>query len=471
MGDNGTRRYHPQMAVLQPSIGQIRPALEHALEISRAWGKRRETPLPGRVQELVNSRRRDPSPTWTTTMRRALELDDAFRAEVATSAREETLGRLAWLWLARPEGWSDELGRMLAEAQQVAEAEKSDRLARARLADLERRLTRAEKEIQRLQSVNTELAGDATRARQDVARAEAEVAAAREHQDEACARARELEDRYAKVDREAASRDRRHEARRAELSYAQGEIARLRSELEVSRSHTEGARRGEEEARAKAGRAEEELAGVRAQVAEAIGRAASAVSHLAPSLSAAMEALGSTPTVAAERPRAETASGPRRRAAPGRPVALPPAILEDSPEAVGYLVRVAGIQLIVDGYNVALTSWPGEDLPALRDRLVAALAELALRQRMEIHVVFDGAGEGGRVPPPPAARRLMTVSFSASNVEADDEILAGVDRLDPVQPVVVATDDRAVRDAARVRRANVISVTQLLTGLGRRGTF
>jgi predicted RNA-binding protein with PIN domain len=458
------------MAALQPSTAQIRPALEHALEVSRGWGKKRRTVLPGRVQELVNSRRREPPQSWTTTMRRALELDDAFRGEVAATASEDVLGRLAWLWLVRPEGWLDELGGILARAERAAEAEKSDQLVKARLAEVERRLLRTEREIGRLEGVNTDLAADAARARQETSRVEAQLSAALDAQRQAQARARELEDLLAGLEKDVAGRDRRHGTLRSDLAKAREVITGLGSELEQAQSITEDARRREQEALARSSRAEADLAEMRSQVAEAIGRAAGAVNQLAPALSEAMSALGLVRPAPAEPPHTRRTPVTRRRGGQGRPIALPPAVFEDSPEAVDFLVRVPGVRLIVDGYNVALTSWAGEELPALRDRLLAAVAELALRQRIEVDVVFDGAGEGGRVPPPPAVRRLVSVSFSPSDVEADDEILAGVDRLEPGQPVVVATDDRSVRDAARARRANVISVAQLLAGLGRRHT-
>jgi predicted RNA-binding protein with PIN domain len=403
-------------------------------------------------------------------MRRALELDDGFRGEVATTASEDALGRLAWLWLVRPEGWLDELGGILAEAQRAAEAEKSDQLAQAHLAEVERRLLKTEREIGRLESLNTELAADVARARQETARVEAELSTALEAQRQTQARARELEDLLARLEKDVAGRDRRHSTLRSDLATAREAIAGLESELEQGRSITEDALRREQEARARSSRAEEDLARVRSHVAQAIGRAAGAVNQLAPSLSEAMNALGIARQAPAE--PAYTPSTPllQRRRGQGLPIALPPAVFEDSPEAVDFLLRVPGVRLIVDGYNVALTSWAGEELPALRDRLLAAVAELALRQRIEVDVVFDGAGDGGRVPPPPAARRLVSVSFSPSDVEADDEILAAVDRLQPGQPVVVATDDRSVRDGARARRANVISVAQLLAGLGRRHT-
>jgi predicted RNA-binding protein with PIN domain len=131
------------------------------------------------------------------------------------------------------------------------------------------------------------------------------------------------------------------------------------------------------------------------------------------------------------------------------------------------LVRVPGILLIVDGYNVTISSWPHLELPRQRHQLVDALAELAIRVGLQVHVVFDGADTGNRFGPPAAARRRMRISFSPDGVDADDVIIDLIDELDTSQPVLVATDDRQVRDAARRRGANVISVAQLLAVLRR----
>jgi rRNA-processing protein FCF1 len=65
------------------------------------------------------------------------------------------------------------------------------------------------------------------------------------------------------------------------------------------------------------------------------------------------------------------------------------------------------------------------------------------------------------------ARNQVVVRFSAEGVDADEVIVELVDGLDPSQPVVVATDDRRVRDEVARRGANVISVVQLLAVLGR----
>jgi predicted RNA-binding protein with PIN domain len=152
-----------------------------------------------------------------------------------------------------------------------------------------------------------------------------------------------------------------------------------------------------------------------------------------------------------------------------RAVALPPAILDDSTEAAAHLVRTPGILLVVDGYNVTLSSWPGLDLADQRQRLVDALAELTTRAGTTAHLIFDGVAGGNRLQPPPVARRRLRVEFSPSEVEADELIISLVGGLDPAHPVVVATDDRRVRREVSDRGANVISVEQLRAVLGRSG--
>jgi predicted RNA-binding protein with PIN domain len=130
-------------------------------------------------------------------------------------------------------------------------------------------------------------------------------------------------------------------------------------------------------------------------------------------------------------------------------------------------VRVASILLIVDGYNVTMSSWPHLELSRQRHQLVDALAELAMRVGTLVQVVFDGADMAGRFGPPPAARRLMRVTFSPEGVEADQVIMELVDHLDPAQAVVVATNDRQLQEGVRRRGANVINVAQLMAVIGR----
>jgi rRNA-processing protein FCF1 len=61
----------------------------------------------------------------------------------------------------------------------------------------------------------------------------------------------------------------------------------------------------------------------------------------------------------------------------------------------------------------------------------------------------------------------MRVQFTASEVEADEMIVDLVKSLPVHRPVVVATNDRRVREAVGEHGANVISVEQLLSVLGR----
>jgi predicted RNA-binding protein with PIN domain len=254
-------------------------------------------------------------------------------------------------------------------------------------------------------------------------------------------------------------------------SDQEGEKARA----EITSLHEQLHQAGAEAARAQASQAD-----VRGTVSHGVDRAAGAARELSEALaelattirgSARAEPALETgearvPAITSELPE----SRPRPRRAPAvvrQPVALPPAVFDDSFEAAEHLVRLKGILLIVDGYNVTISSWPHLELPRQRHRLVDALAELAMRTGLQVHVVFDGTDLNNRFGPPAAARRRMRVTFSPDGVEADEVIVNLVDRLDSGQPVVVATDDREVRDGVRRRGANVISVAQLLAVLRR----
>jgi len=122
--------------------------------------------------------------------------------------------------------------------------------------------------------------------------------------------------------------------------------------------------------------------------------------------------------------------------------------------------------LLIDGYNVTLSTWGELPIAAQRSRLIDACAELAARSSAEVLIVFDGAEEPGDVPP--AWRRAQVRwRFSPPGVEADDVLLGIVAELDAMRPVTVASSDRRVRDGARSLGANAISTPQLLGALRR----
>ncbi|HEX2275190.1 MAG TPA: NYN domain-containing protein, partial [Acidimicrobiales bacterium] len=149
-------------------------------------------------------------------------------------------------------------------------------------------------------------------------------------------------------------------------------------------------------------------------------------------------------------------TAPRRAPAP-----LPPGILEDAPEAAEHLVRLRGVVLLVDGYNVSHAAWPGTPVREQRRRLVDALGELAARTGADVRVVFDGSDTVDS-PSVASTSRVVRVRFSPPDVEADDVLVEEVAALPVSRPVVVATSDRRLRDECRSRGANVIRSSQLL---------
>jgi predicted RNA-binding protein with PIN domain len=418
------------------------------------------------------------------TVRQVVEDDEQFRARVAAAAENAGLERAPWLWLVRPEGWSAELDSLTdaadAAAQEV-QAEREERSALRRLAAAEAAAARAESELARLQEVNAGLVAEVATERQsrrrseldrddlEVARrsAEAQLASLTETINEMRGRISVLA--------EAVENDRRRlSAVRHERDAARGEVELLRSQLD--------------EAEANAALMVESQGQIRTGIEEAVVQAAAGARQLGESLAEVArllspdrgesgeplgdedQAAGPPLTLALDGTPSGPSGATRLRAGQAErrhPVSLPPAVFDDSFEAGEYLVRVGGMQLIVDGYNVTISSWPHLDLPQQRQRLVDALAELAMRTGISVNVVFDGLDAGGRVRPPAVARRQVNVTFSPEGVDADEVIVDLVDQLDMARPVVVATDDRRVRDDVSGRGANVISVVQLLAVLGR----
>ncbi len=464
------------MPVSQPTLAQLRPALQLALDSADPLSH----PLPGRVRNLVRNRRLPAN--WALTMRQVIEEDDGFRAMVAASAEEDQLGRLAWLWLTRPEGWSAELDALVQAAVEADDQEKGLRRAEERIAELEAELAGVRADAGDSWSAQAALVADLDDRRRAVGSLEARLARAmtqlREKSAEAAA---EADAARIRIDELQADNDRLVR----ELHHLRSRL----SELSSARTAAENAaataesRRSELADRYEALRDEDRL--LRRSLGEAVAHAADAARQLAEAFSDASGALGA-PSAHLRRPEdppvANRFAGAVRRMRPDgpparspvrtgpaarRPLRLPPAVFDDSPEAAAHLVRSPGVHLIVDGYNVTFSSWTGDDLPGLRNRLVMALSELAVRMQRMVTVVFDGAGDGGRVPPPPVARPWLRIVFSASTVEADDLIVDAVRRLDPEVPVVVATDDRQVRGDVGRWGANVLSVEQLLGVLGR----
>ena len=381
-------------------------------------------------------------------VRRALENDPEFRSRVAGAAEEKALGRAAWLFLSRPAGWQEELGELAAAAGAAAEAAREARDERA----ASRRLAQAQQVLERTEQA-------AARARAEAAGAAAELAAERRARRAAEGDLAAAAARIASLEHEVAATRQRVEAVEGELARAQGRVAALEGALEAA---TRPAPPPSLDARglyAALAVLEDALGAVRQALAEAVG-----ASETAESGSVATAGPEAVPT-----PAPPSASGPRAGSpAPARrrPTPLPPAVFEDSAEAASHLVRVRGVLLLVDGYNAAMSMWPGLSIEEMRMRLIDALGELAARSGADVHVVFDGAERTGSMSRP-GGRHSVRVTFSPPDVEADDVILDLVGGLPAARPVVVASDDRRVREGARARGANVISCAQLSAAVGR----
>jgi predicted RNA-binding protein with PIN domain len=147
-------------------------------------------------------------------------------------------------------------------------------------------------------------------------------------------------------------------------------------------------------------------------------------------------------------------------------VVLPPATFEDTPEAAEHLLRVPGVRVLVDGYNVTLTAKGALSLADQRRWLLDAVSGVAARTGAVFDVVFDGDEEASA--PADRSRRLgVQVRFTAADVEADDVLLEMLAALPADLPVVVVSDDRRVREGCRLGGGNVVGVASLVEAFRR----
>jgi predicted RNA-binding protein with PIN domain len=415
-------------------------------------------PAPPALRPFLNFAKLPPKAI--VAARRAVDGDEDFRARVSEAVSEEEVGRAGWLWLTRPEGWEADLEALAQGEAEAGEAE-ADRRAEH---EARRRLAGAEAATQRAEAAAVAAQAESARAAASLAE---ERRARRTAMDESERLARSLEQVTAERDRARSERDRAREdgarawSRATELKDALEEVRRSPPEPEPEPVPAEPA-----PAQPDGGRAAEEMR----QAAAALLQAAGAAAGMADSLRLAAVALGAAPPVPddAPAPVAPRGPGPARRPRPPRrtPVPLPPGVLDDSLEAADHLFRVPGVGVLVDGYNVSQRGWPELAIAEQRRRLVDALTELVARTGADVSVVFDGADPVWPAAVPTTSR-LVKVSFSPADVEADDVILSRVADIDVGRPVLVASSDRRVRDGAAALGANVIASAQLLAVLRR----
>jgi predicted RNA-binding protein with PIN domain len=400
-------------------------------------------------------------------LRRALDVDAAFRERVATrfverpevitvletwsaggaarrveeAAERSDLALLASaLFAARPEGFEFGLGLTCAAFDRQRREKERDDDAKARdtqLAILDEARRRAD------------TARDA--AQRDLDRLETQL-----RDERRLRREREL-----KADRAVEDAARRRQDAEAAVARAEGVAAEAQQ-----RAARESERAREAEARLRALRRERAAAarehrepsgGLSDEEVHALGEAARDAARLA----ARLEALATRPA-----PTSASRSGdprPTRSSARVR-VPCPPGMRADTADALDVMLRNRGVQLVVDGYNVSMAGWRDDHPSDQRDRLLRALERLHLRLRTDVTVVFDGADvEGGAGPRRPGVR----VIFTSAGEEADPVVVREVERLPVSTPAIVASSDRWVREHAEAVGATVVPAEALLDVLRR----
>jgi predicted RNA-binding protein with PIN domain len=172
------------------------------------------------------------------------------------------------------------------------------------------------------------------------------------------------------------------------------------------------------------------------------------------------------PTKPKPKPKPKPTPKPEPQPKPTRRVELapPPGLVADAPSAIDAMVRRSGVVVVIDGYNVSMSAWPEQSVAEQRDRLVSAVAELALRTRASVTVVFDGA-DVGRVTPP--RRPGVRVVFSPPGEKADPVVVREIAALPLTTPVLAVSSDQWVRVQSEQQGARVVGSDAFLAALRR----
>lgn len=383
---------------------ELRKALKFALGMAHLAPREGGPEVPSGLRTFLLAHR-DLRDTDLARVRGLLEEAGTFREWVGVRSNVEICGEAGHLWLSRPEGWLERVGGSTASAPDTGG--EGGAAERRRREAAESKLAQLRTEADALRSTVATQAAEISSLRERLATEERRSAAADRLADERASTAR----------RGSGERDKavaRAEAAEAELDalrhrLAEAEAARDALLADAASSWAESA----------------EVHRVRSLLAEAHG---------------VLEALVAVPSTGRQ--------GARRA-----PQAIPGSAYGDDLATLQHLLRVPGIHVVVDGYNVAKLGWPSLSLVQQRDRCIEATEGMASRFGTRIHVVFDGATIPGAST---TARRLVRVSYSPAGVSADDVIRHEVAALDPSIPVAVVTNDRAIVRDVKAMGANTV---------------
>lgn len=329
-------------------------------------------------------------------------------------------------WLVRPSGWTRRLDASVDAVESHA-AQQAEAVQQARDERWQQRAEAAEAELRDLRSAH----------RQQVDSYKAEIASLRRKLGDERARARGVDH-----DAESATRAAEEARAAAEVTLASRdkEVRRLRAEVERLEGEVADGRRG--------GRVEKEQATARTRVL---------LDTILEATAGLRRELALPPSTATPAERVEESLAAPTSGGPGAVPEVGPALLEQ------YLA-LPRARLVVDGYNVSMSTWSSSSLEAQRTRLLQAIAPLVARTGAETTVVFDGADADTR--PPAAPPRGVKVLFSPRGVIADQVIGELVEAEPRGRVVLVVTDDREVQARARRAGARPVPSRSLLALLG-----
>ena len=350
-------------------------------------------------------------------VRRIVDGDDDFRKRLADAAVPGLVDEVGIEWLRRDADWEERVGELIERhAREAAER------------DAERRLTHEQR-----RRIAAEEAAIRTRA---------ELVA--------------VSDRLTERDADLNELRRRESNATSELDAARRSITELRQEARHARDRVEAVRRT--------------LERVESERDEAVRRASSAELQRDELLAARAELDGGSPSgpqvtrlrelseaarALSDRLTALVATGPVRR----RAIEVPRDAAKDPRRTAEFLLKVAGILVFVDGYNVAKLAWPDLSLQQQRDNMLDGVDGLARRFGTEFVVVLDGADVVGAHA---ARRRLARVRYSPAGTTADDVIREEIAALDQGRSVAVVTNDGEVRRDVTAAGANIITSDALI---------
>jgi predicted RNA-binding protein with PIN domain len=429
----------------------VAAALEFAVGIAAAGAKLRPAlPFPAELRPFLKFTKLPAKALHD--VRCALEGDPTFLYRLGAVATTDLVDEPGMLWLQRPEGWQQQLARLIDANPAVAGADAVADLRRA-----ERRRAAAEQaalrsvaevaalraELERVTALQREATIEATHLRRERDGLRGEAAG---HQ----AELRRSIDRLATANA-------RLEAQRATAAAATQratEAERMRDAVLADRASGQRAHSADDGAAAQA------LLTGAAKVAVDVAQQAHQARAMAIELGRLAGRLESLEPVAAVAPVARQ-NGARRpkRHTDRRPVAMPGGIYGSSAAAAEFLVRHTGIVVLVDGYNVAKLGWPRLELEEQRQRCIESCEDVARRYGAHIAVVFDGSTVAGASAP---FRRLVRVTYSPEGVIADDVLRAEVEAIGSDTAVLVVTNDQAVVNDVRSMGANTLTSEQWL---------